>query len=169
MQRIAGYFAVLTLFINVGCQPMEQATTQPDDPADIEAIHAVRDAYLAAESAGDAAAVAALYADNGVMMPFNQPAVSGRAAIEAHLQQEYSMMTMELTGTSRETEVMGDVAYDVGSHTVRMTPKEGGDTMEATGKHIVTLARQSDGSWKITNLIFNTDAPMPPMAPPGNM
>ena len=101
-------------------------------------------------------------------MPPNQPAASGRAAIEAQVQQEYSMMTIELSVAPGETKVAGDMAYDVGTHKIKLTPKAGGNAIEAAGKHVVTLARQADGSWKITNLIFNTDAPvpMPPMTAP---
>ena len=132
--------------------------------ADMEAINGVRDAYVAAENSGDAAGAAALFADNGMLMPPNEPAVSGRAAIEAHLQKEYSMVAIELSLTPLETKVAGDIAYDVGSNTAQMMPKAGGDSMEQAGKHVVTLARQADGSWKITNLIYNGDAPPMPTA-----
>ena len=79
------------------------------------------------------------------------------------------MMTAELTATSRETIVAGAIAYDAGTHTIRLTPKTGGETIEGTGKQVVTLALQADGSWKITNMIFNMDAPMPmPPMPPAS-
>jgi hypothetical protein len=32
--------------------------------------------------------------------------------------------------------------------------------MPSSGKYAVTLARQADGSWRITNLIYNEDMPM---------
>ena len=166
MRPISGFALVLMLLTTVACQPTQEPAAQQDDvAADIEAIHAVRDAYIAAETAGDAAAVAALYAEDAVLMPANEPAVSGRAGIQEHLQRDYATMTAELTATSRETKVAGDIAYDAGTHTIRLTPKAGGNVIEGTGKQIVTLARQTDGSWKITNLIFNMDAPMP-MPPP---
>ena len=168
MERIGGCVLAILLLGGLGCQTANPPASQSDTAAaDIQAIHAVRDAYVAAESAGDAAAVAALYAEDGVLMPANEPAVSGRAAIETHLSQDYAMMSVEVSAASRETKVAGDIAYDAGTHRVRLTPKAGGDGFEATGKQVVTLARQADGTWKITNLIFNSDAPGPPMPPPG--
>jgi uncharacterized protein (TIGR02246 family) len=168
MRLIVGSTVLLALLAGAACQPPEQPAPKKDTTAaDVAAVNQVRDTYVSAENAGDAAAVAALYAEDAVRMPPDQPAVSGKAAIEAQLQQEYSMMTMELSVASRETKVAGDIAYDTGTHKIKLTPKAGGNAIEATGKHVVTLARQADGSWKITNLIFNTDAPMtmPSMAP----
>jgi uncharacterized protein (TIGR02246 family) len=131
-----------------------------DTAADVAAINAVREAYVAADNARDAAAVAALYADNATLMPSNHAAVSGKAAIEAFLQQEYAAMSMALTVTPRETKAAGDMGYDTGTTAITLTPKAGGKAMSSSGKYAVTLARQADGSWKITNLIYNEDMPM---------
>jgi len=162
MRLMIGSTLLLALLAGAACQPAEQpAATKDTSAADLAAITQVRDAYVAAENAGDTAAVAALYAEDGVRMAPDQPAASGRAAIEAQLQQEYSMMAMELSVASRETKVAGDFGYDVGTHKIKLTPKAGGNAIESVGKHLVTLARQADGSWKITNLIFNSDAPLP--------
>jgi uncharacterized protein (TIGR02246 family) len=166
MRLTIGFTLLLVLLAGAACQPAPEPPVAKKDTtaADMAAINQVRDAYVAADNAGDAAAVAALYAEDATRMPPDQPAAMGRAAIEAQLQQEYSMMTGELSVATRETKVAGDIAYDIGTNKIKLTPKAGGNAIEATGKHIVTLARQADGSWKITNLIFNTDAPM--SAPP---
>ncbi len=164
MHKLAGATILSLIMVAAGCQTADQPASSPDtSAADLEAINQVQDAIVAAENAGDAAAGAAQYAEDAAYLPPDMPGLLGRAAIEARLQEEYSMMDIELSVTSRDMRVGGDIAYTVGVHTVRLTPKEGGDTMEASGKHVVTLARQADGSWKVTNLIFNTDAPMPPM------
>jgi uncharacterized protein (TIGR02246 family) len=131
-----------------------------DTAADVAAINAVREAYIAAETAGDAAAVAALYADNGTIMPSNGAAVSGKQAIEEYVRAEYAAMSLVPSVTSRETKAAGDLGYDTGSTVMTLTPKAGGKAMTVNGKYAVTLARQADGSWKITNLIYNEDMPM---------
>jgi uncharacterized protein (TIGR02246 family) len=144
----------MALMLGVGYSQMA------DTAADVAAIGAVREAYIAAETAGDAAAVAALYADNATLMPSNGAAVSGKAAIEAFLVAEYAAMSAAPIVTPRETKVAGDMAYDTGSTVMTLTPKAGGKAMTVNGKYAVTLARQADGSWKITNLIYNEDMPM---------
>jgi uncharacterized protein (TIGR02246 family) len=155
MKLIVGCSLVIALLLGVGYAQMA------DTAADVAAINAVREAYIAAETAGDAAAVAALYADNATLMPSNRPAVSGKPAIEAFLREQYAAMSMAVTVTPRETKAAGDVGYDTGSTVVTLTPKAGGKAMPSNGKYGVTLARQADGSWKITNLIYNEDMPMP--------
>jgi uncharacterized protein (TIGR02246 family) len=155
MRLIVGCSLVMALVLGVGYAQMA------DTAADVAAINAVREAYIAAETAGDAAAVAALYADNATLMPSNHAAVSGKSAIEAFLQQQYAAMSAALTVTPRETKAAGDMGYDTGTTVITLTPKAGGKAMSSNGKYAVTLARQADKSWKITNLIYNEDMPMP--------
>jgi uncharacterized protein (TIGR02246 family) len=174
MGRTRFAFLLTLMLAATACQPAAEppAAVKDTSASDVAAINAVRDAYIAAENAGDAAAVAALYADDAMLMAPDMPAASGKAAIEAHLQQQYSGMTFELGIGSTQTKVAGDIGYDAGTHHIRLTPKAAAadakaakaasQPMEVDGKHIVLLARQADGSWKITHLIFNSDAPMPP-------
>ncbi len=165
MRLITGLILLLAVLAGTGCQAGEQPAGQEDMmAAAMEAINEIRDAYMAAENSGDAAGVAALFTENGVLMPPNEPIVSSRTAIEARLQKQYSMMAIELSLTPQETRVGGDIAYEAGSNTVQMTPKAGGDPIGQIGKHVVTLAKQADGSWKITSLIYNGDAPPTPTA-----
>jgi uncharacterized protein (TIGR02246 family) len=159
MRLIVGCSLVIALVLGVGYAQMA------DPAADLAAIGAVREAYIAAETAGDAATVAALYAENGTLMPSNHAAVSGKQAIEAYLTEEYAAMSGVPMVTPRETKVAGDLGYDTGSSVMKLTPKAGGKPMSFSGKYAVTLARQADGSWKITNLIYNED--MPPMGGAG--
>jgi len=173
MGRTSFTFLLALMLAVTACAPAPEAPVVKDtSAADVAAINAVRDANIAAVNAGDAAAVTALYADDGVLMAPDMPAASGKAAIEAHLQQQYSAMTFELSIGSTQTKVAGDIGYDAGTHHIRLTPKAAAadakaakaapQPMEVDGKHVVLLARQADGSWKITHLIFNSDAPMPP-------
>ena len=51
-------------------------------PTDLEGLKAMRDAWQSAIDAGDSAAVAAIYAEDGALLPPNSEAVNGQAAIE---------------------------------------------------------------------------------------
>lgn len=126
------------------------------------AVGKVRDGYAKAVNAGDARAVAMLYAPEGAEMPPNQPAVKGRAAIEAYHQKLNSMMGAQLTVTATDTIVQGDTAVDIGTFSQTLTPKAAGaQPVKDTGKYIVVLSR-SGGSWWVTHAIYNSDLPPNP-------
>jgi len=157
MRLISGLMLLLALV--AGGQSLAHAQ-MADTAADLAAIAQVREALVAADNAGDATAFAAQFAEDGALLPSNEPAAMGRAAVEAHLQQQHAAMAPTLAVTSREANVAGDIGYDTGSYTLTLTPKAGGDPISADGKYIVTLGRQADGSWKIRNLIYNENAPV---------
>ena len=165
MRSKIGLILLFALLLGLACQPAEQAEAPPEDTtaADVAAIQGIRDAYVAADNASDAAGIAALYAENAMFLPPNQPAVSGPAAVQTHYETIFSTMTPTLAVSGRETRAAGDWGYDTGTFNLKLTPKAGGDPTEISGKYIVIAGRQMDGSWKITNMLFNSDAPMPPL------
>lgn len=122
----------------------------------------VRDGYTKAVNAGDAKAVAALYAPDGVEMPPNQPSVKGRAAVEAYHQKLNAMMGAQIMVSGTDTIVSGDTAVDIGTYSQTLTPKAAGaKPFKDTGKYIVVL-KQSGGSWMVTHAIYNSDLPPNP-------
>ncbi len=115
----------------------------------------------AISSTGDAAAAAATYTDDAVMMPAHRPAVEGRQAIQDSYQAVFQGNTAKIALTALETQVAGDWAYDRGTHAITITPKAGGSAMEDSGKYLVILKRQADGSWKVYRDIDNSNNPIP--------
>lgn len=127
------------------------------------AIGKVRSAYQTAANAQDAAAIAKLFAPDGVEMPPNAPLQKGRAAIEGyHKNFASQMMVHNLVIKPTETHVMGDMAYDVGTYSQSLMPmKGGGKTMDDKGKYIVLLKKDASGAWLVTHAIYNSDVPLP--------
>ena len=144
-----------------GCAP----AAAPDTAADVAAIGRLRSDYVAAVQAADAARIAGLYTADGVAMPANEGAVTGREAIQAHEQGLMSQFTVGLTLTSAETKVTGNWAFDRGQFQLTLTPKAaGGAAITDHGKYLVVLEKQADGAWKVAREISNSDMPMMPMA-----
>jgi uncharacterized protein (TIGR02246 family) len=146
------------------CAPQAPA---PDPAAEMAAIEAAKAAmdenrskYLAAENAGDAAALAALYTGDGVYMPSNMPAASGTAAIQAYYEQVFAQMTAQGSATPAGIDVAGDWAIERGSFKTTLTPKAGGAPMEDTGKYVV-VGKKTGTGWKLHYLIWNSDMPLP--------
>ena len=146
------------------CTPAPQQEAVPEGPSQAEveaAVGQVREAYVAAQNAGDAAALAALFTDDAVLMPPNAPAVSGKEAIQSYLSSRIDQFSFELAASQAEAAAAGDWAFSRGTHTVKLTRKAGGKAVEDSGKYLNTLTRQSDGSWKIARHIWNSDKPLP--------
>ena len=155
--------------IAVGCGVALAAagvTAQSKPSADEAAIAKIRTAYQAAAGSSDGAAIAKLYAPDGVAMHPNAPAAKGRAAIEAfHKSFAQQWMMHGITITSTATKVMGDTAYDIGTYKQGIMSMKGGPQIDDTGKYIVLLKKDASGNWWVTHSISNSDNPPPGAAP----
>jgi uncharacterized protein (TIGR02246 family) len=129
---------------------------------DEAAIAKVRSAYEKAAGTQDGAAIAKLYAADGVEMPPNAPAAKGRAAIEAFHKafgQQFMMHGMTITPT--DTKVHGDYAYDIGTYKQGLMPMKGGAVVDDHGKYVVLLKKDASGNWLVSHAIYNSDVPLP--------
>ncbi|HEX4997738.1 MAG TPA: SgcJ/EcaC family oxidoreductase [Terriglobia bacterium] len=141
----------------IGCAP--PPSNESPSNSDTTPIDKVRTDFSDAFNAGDAARVAGLYTADGVVMPAHQPAITGHDAIENYNKQMFDMYTAKISITPAETKVYGDRGMDRGTFTLELTPKAGGNPIMDEGKYLVLLQRQSDGSWKVTHDIDNTNLP----------
>ncbi len=160
--------AVLAIAVAVGlsaCTPPAPAPAPDTSAEDLAAINAVRDAWAAAFAAGDAAALAALYTNDAARMNPGEPTVSGPAAIQAGFEQMFSEATASNDIRPEMTDVSGDWGFDSGTYTSTVTPKAGGEAMTESGRYLVVLRKQADGSWKIVREMGNS--PTAPMMPGG--
>ena len=133
--------------------------------ADRAAIEQGSTEFEEAVRAGNFASVAGLYAPNAVMMPPNEAAVSGPAAIQAWMEAFPPITQFELTNTAIDG--AGDIAYVTGTYSMTlMTPDS--TTVADNGKFIEIRRRQADGRWLMTHDMFNSDVPLPtaPATPP---
>ncbi|NIM48162.1 MAG: DUF4440 domain-containing protein [Gemmatimonadales bacterium] len=145
--------AVLALAM-AGCQAAGPLSDQ-----DLAAIGDLRQAYVDAVLAGDAAAVAALFTEDATEMPPNLPAAEGRAAIQARYEAEGG--ATEFTITPAETEGRGTLAFERGTYSVTMTIEGAPEPIMDTGKYLVICEKQADGSWLMAATIWNSDLPLP--------
>jgi len=154
---------MLTIVLSLCGAPLLalQAGSQPARGANDPAITAVADQYVKATLAGDAKAVAALYTDDAVEMPPNEPAVKGRAAIQQLYEKNFKAAKIgSFAVTHMESRSSGDTGYDTGTYRQTVTPT-GGSEIKDSGKYVVILKRIG-GSWKVAYAIYNSDLPPPP-------
>ena len=149
------------------CGPQARQRAEPviaestNAEADVEAIKGINADLIEDFNAGEVSAAVALVVDDAVDLPPHRPAVIGKEAIREFLQSDLDQFTMHFVDEIVEVEVAGDLAIMWTNYTVTLTPKGDGEPIESEGKWLKVLKRQSDGSWKFSRNIWNSDNPPP--------
>ena len=115
--------------------------------------------FSAAVTAKDPAAIAALYAEDAVLMPPNAAAVRGRAAIQAYWQAFLDSGVTNGTLTSSDVSNTDTDAIEAGTWVIRAPD----GTVAENGKYMVWWKKSANG-WHFYRDIFNSDRPVAPPA-----
>jgi uncharacterized protein (TIGR02246 family) len=97
------------------------------------------------------------YADDASVLPFNAPMATGKEPIRQIWSRLLSTPGFSLRFAPSTVEVAhsGDLAYEVGTFELTMNDAQG-KPVATPGKYVVVW-KQTDGKWKATADIFNTD------------
>lgn len=157
-------FAVLALGLMLGgAAPDKQDAPKPDTPVEAPSVtlppeldRVLRD-YERAWRAGDAAALASLFAEDGFLLPGNRPPIRGRAAIRANYEKQAgeALRLRALSFASQDT-----IGYIIGAYGYDNKP---GDA----GKFTLTLRRAPGEPWLIFSDMDNSSIPPKRASPPG--
>jgi uncharacterized protein (TIGR02246 family) len=129
-------------------------TCMPQQPkidlkAEEEAVRAISMNWLELMKARDAAAIAALFADDGIVFSMNQEPLVGPAAIQANLAGDFAEnpeRVINWTTDRVDVAASGDLATEFGSWTESIPGPAGVE--EDQGKYI-TVYRKVNGVWKV--------------------
>ncbi|NNF67988.1 MAG: nuclear transport factor 2 family protein [Gammaproteobacteria bacterium] len=123
--------------------------------ADRAGLAATTAAWQAAFDDGDAAALASLYAADGVMLPPNLAPVTGRSSIETFMA---GLMATGVTGMIEDVDiyVSGDLGAKVGRYT--LTAPDG--NVVDRGKYM-EIWQRTEGEWLMARDIYNSSMPLP--------
>ena len=147
---------VISFIFLPACAPQAEIAGTEED---VEAIKRVNVDLMNAFNSGDVEAAVALVMDDAADLPPNRPAIMGKEAIRDFLQSDLDRFAMHFDDDVVEVEVDGDLAVMWSSYRVTLTPRDDGEPIESEGKWIKVLKRQSDGSWKFSRNIWNSDKP----------
>lgn len=152
-----GEWKIMGLTTNTNAAPpegMPQAEAPAEAPPDNGTMQDVLNAYQQAFNAGDAAGVAAVYTEDGVMAFSNLPVAEGRAAIQSAVEQRFAMGSPQLTIHDVGTGDFGNGwAADGGWYELKATSDEGEITQ--AGSYMLLLQQDDTGAWKVVWGISN--------------
>jgi ketosteroid isomerase-like protein len=137
------------------CDPRATEQSVTDDLAAIGAVNA---RTLEALNSGDWARLNELTDDNYVAIIRGTP-TSGRERLEAANRRFLEQWKDEEAWLPEETIIDGDLAFQRGSFTMTLTPRQGGgEARSLTGSYLHIYQRKPDGSWGLTRAMAETAA-----------
>ena len=141
------------------------APRTPDTAADEAALKADPKAWMDAFNAGDADAIAALYADDAMLMAPGTAAVVGPAAIRELIARDIaSSKGGGLTfhdDSNTGVGVSGDTGWVSGTYSVT----DASGAVVDKGKYL-SISRRINGDWQMIRDTWNSDMAPPPAAAP---
>ena len=150
--------AVLALFVS-------SCVKKADLEAEKTAVLAADAEWASTVTAKNAEGAASFLADDAVFMPPHESVIVGKDAIAQWMAVGLADPAFSISWQTTEVVVAasGDFAYSTGMNQIQMTMPDG-SMMTDTGKGLTVWKKQADGNWKVAVDIFNSDAPMIPVA-----
>jgi uncharacterized protein (TIGR02246 family) len=149
--------ATIAWFVSL---PSEAQTDNGLSQTDVRKIDEVTQTAVKAALAKDFATWAALFLDDAVVNPPNEPAVKGRTAIRAWLEKFPPITEFKLNNVKMEGRE--DLAYVLGTYTMTITPPGAPGPVKDSGKFVTVVRRQPDGRWLAAVDMFSSDLPAAP-------
>ncbi|HEV8598304.1 MAG TPA: nuclear transport factor 2 family protein [Gemmatimonadales bacterium] len=153
-------FPLAALLVAAACtpKPAESGTMATVDTAAVKTeLEALRGRYIAARTANDPAALAALYAEDAGVDLFGVPRLRGRASIEAAFRADSlrKYTGLEIMPIGMEARTNTD-ASELGTYH-EMTDSMG-TKAHAWGRYLVAFSKDSVGQWRVIYLIGFPDS-----------
>ncbi|MCG8467083.1 MAG: DUF4440 domain-containing protein [Gemmatimonadetes bacterium] len=101
--------------------------------------------------------VRAFYAADATLMPSGEGTVRGIDAIAAFWRSTPENGLVSLTLETREVQVSGDLAFEIGHFDRTLRPRHGPPFQES-GKYVVIYRRAAEDDWRAVAEMFNSDA-----------
>ncbi len=160
MQRRIWLTQLLILSFMVAAPAAAQQKAAPADAAAVRAaIERANADWAAASLRHDAAAIAAQYTEDAIIMGPGGPAATGRAVIQAGVAEMPTILEPRMT--IAEVEVFGTTALERGTFHMKFA-LPGQAPLTDDGKYLTEWKQGSDGVWRRHREIFNSDLPAPP-------
>ena len=155
---------VILLCFTFGCQQVEEVAEEPavDVEADVAAIKAWYERYVAINNAGDFDSFGTSWTEDVVWLPPDAPVVIGKEAILDYARPFFELYSIHQEITVEEIKVSGRIAFARSSNSEKYSPKGEGGAIETKFKAIFIFQRKNDGTWISSHAIWNSNIPPTP-------
>jgi uncharacterized protein (TIGR02246 family) len=136
-----------------------QAPAPANTTADETALKEITQTFLKSYNAGDADTIAALYADDAVLMPPHAAVARGRAAIREFIAKDSAgakSAGVKLVPGAETVGVNGEWGWNSGS----FTAQDGSGKTVDSGSYL-SVSHKVNGKWLYVRDIYNSDQPPP--------
>lgn len=156
-------FTAAAVMGSAACQPQaaqQAGDTAVDTAAILAEMDSMRSAFQEHFAAGDAEAMAAIYAEDAIYSHPGLPAVQGRDSIRAVISRTHPPGgTLEIRPT--DVMVLGpDVVYEFGTGRVSFTPPEADEPVTTESTYSALFRRTADG-WRVVREALSASSPPP--------
>jgi ketosteroid isomerase-like protein len=146
---------ITALLLTAACSGPAPAEFTTKDAGTIRQQH---DAFVTAFNGKDVPTIVALYAENSVFMPPNEPIIRGKDALTHFYERLFntsgaSDLKMDITEVSGH----GPIAYQSGTYEMNLKPASGPAGRDR-GKYLFVLRKLQIG-WKFEYTMWNSDLP----------
>jgi ketosteroid isomerase-like protein len=115
----------------------------------------VAEGIVAADNARAIDKVLSYYADDALLMPPNEPSVSGLAAIRPRYEGLFRDFNPAIESHVEEVCVAGEHGYVLGHNGGWLRSRRSAGDRALDDMYMMLLARNARGAWKITHLIWH--------------
>ncbi len=150
----------ITMIAAAACAGPQEATV--DLQAETAALRAAAQAYDAAASALDADAISALYMEDAVSYPPNEPTVEGRAGFQEYAANFVSTPGIQTNFGQPQVVVAasGDLGYTYVDGEITLDGPDG-ETITEVVRDLHVWAKDAEGTWRVVVDIWNSPNPLP--------
>ena len=152
---------VILLCFTFSCQKGEEVAEEPvvDVEADVEALKSLIDDCSRAWNEGDYEGFMALIDEEAMFLPPNARTFGGMETIRSRYRTSFDSLDFNVTITTEEIHVCGDLAFSRDNWKGSMNPKDGSEPIVFDNKNLVIFKRQADGTWKTWRGMYSSNTP----------
>jgi uncharacterized protein (TIGR02246 family) len=142
-------------------QQVEEVAEEPavNVEADVQAIKTLINESSRAWNEGDYEGFMAIIDEDAMFLPPNALPFGGIETIRSIYRTEFGSFDFDVTITTEEIHVSGDLAFSLDNWKGSFNPKDGSEPVIFDNKNLVIYKRQIDGSWKTWRAAYSSNTP----------
>jgi ketosteroid isomerase-like protein len=133
-----------------------ETTSNSDRKADMAAIEKLHQGDVSATLNHNADELAALWADDAILLGEGEAPVSGRRTLREVYAKDPAKI-LKYSPHIEDLEIQGNVAYEWGRFVASVREADNKPVTELKGRFLRVMMKQADGSWRFVRIMWQQD------------